>query len=149
MQTRAITSLTVAVAPLFTLRVKGGRMRRSVLFRYLLWQVPGWLLAGVVCALIVLALDLPWWLALAGVGVFVLRDLALYPAMRSVFQPAPSPHPIGERGVVVEPLRPEGMIRIRGELWRARAPGEVEAQQEVVVTGVRGLTLLVRRADAD
>ena len=123
-------------------------MARSVLLRYLLWQVPGWLLAGLVGALVVLALDLPWWLALAGVGVFVLRDLALYPAMRSVFTPASSPHPIGERGVVVTALRPEGMVRVRGELWRARAiDGELEAGQEAVVTAARGLTLLVKRPD--
>jgi membrane protein implicated in regulation of membrane protease activity len=123
-------------------------MARSALARYLLWQVPGWLVVTLVFMLLELGLGLPWWVAPAGVGLFVLRDLALYPAMRAVFTPAPPPHPIGERGLAVEALHPEGLVRVRGELWRARAlGGDVEAQQEVVVTEARGLTLLVRRAD--
>lgn len=61
---------------------------------------------------------------------------------------------IGDRAIVVEPCRPEGTVRLRGEIWSARSADGVEAGQAVTVTGVDGLTLEVepekfRRAHVD
>ncbi|AJC71129.1 nodulation protein NfeD [Thermococcus guaymasensis DSM 11113] len=54
---------------------------------------------------------------------------------------------IGEVGQVVQELNPEGMIRIRGELWRAESKtGErIGVGEKVRVVEVRGLTLIVVR----
>jgi membrane protein implicated in regulation of membrane protease activity len=51
----------------------------------------------------------------------------------------------GSRAVVVTPLRPEGQVRIDGELWRARAEHELEVGEEVEVVRLDpGLVLVVK-----
>jgi membrane protein implicated in regulation of membrane protease activity len=123
------------------------RSRASIL-RYFLWQIPGWLAAGALLTLLVAILGAPWWVVPGGVVVLIARDIAFYPAMRAVFRPARPARPIGARGVVVEDLRPVGMVRVQGELWQAEAIGDaIPAPQVVVVADARGLTLLVERAD--
>ncbi len=53
---------------------------------------------------------------------------------------------VGRRAVVVRPLAPRGQVRLDGELWEARAPGDVDPGVEVVVTGLDGLVLEVEPA---
>jgi membrane protein implicated in regulation of membrane protease activity len=50
---------------------------------------------------------------------------------------------IGVAGEVVEECRPEGTIRINGELWAARCPEGAATGDTVRVKGVEGLTLVV------
>jgi membrane-bound serine protease (ClpP class) len=50
---------------------------------------------------------------------------------------------LGERAEVVEALSPLGRVRVRGELWTARAETPAIAGQRMRVTGVDGLTLEV------
>ena len=53
---------------------------------------------------------------------------------------------IGLRGKVVTPLTPEGVIKIRGELWKAScADDSIGSQEEVVVVSIDRLRLLVER----
>jgi membrane protein implicated in regulation of membrane protease activity len=53
---------------------------------------------------------------------------------------------IGNRGVVENPLNPEGYVKVNGELWRAVCPNApVEKGEEVVVTNIEGLRLTVER----
>ena len=54
---------------------------------------------------------------------------------------------IGLVGEVVEPLVPEGMIKIRGELWRAvsKTGESIEIGEKVRVVGMEGLKLIVVR----
>ncbi len=55
------------------------------------------------------------------------------------------PDMIDSKGKVVSPLAPEGMVRIRGELWVAKlASGEMKPDGEVIVVGQDGLKLVVR-----
>ncbi len=52
---------------------------------------------------------------------------------------------VGSRGKVVSPLSPEGLVKIKGELWSATlADGEAVLGDEVVVIGQKSLKLLVR-----
>lgn len=122
---------------------------KSPLGKYLLLQLPGW---GA-CALV-----LPWlWsrgmlsgpIAL-GIGIFwVVKDLVLYPLLRSAYEP---PGPIGaealvgETAVVQRRLEPAGMVRLRAEIWSAEALGDipVEVGSEVRVERAEGLRLFVR-----
>jgi membrane-bound ClpP family serine protease len=54
---------------------------------------------------------------------------------------------IGGRAVSVTALAPEGLIRMGGEQWSARAvQGSVSPGERVEVVGREGLCLLVRRA---
>jgi membrane protein implicated in regulation of membrane protease activity len=118
--------------------------------RYLLWQAPSWIVTAAIAAVLVTAAEWPWWPVGATVGVLVVRDIALYPAMRATFRAAAPPQPIGRRGVSVDPLQPVGLVRVDGELWRAQALGaDIPAGREIVVTGARGLVLVVERADGE
>lgn len=51
---------------------------------------------------------------------------------------------VGAHAEVVTDLNPEGLIRLRGELWLAKAPQPVSRGQRVEVTDAKGATLLVR-----
>ncbi len=51
---------------------------------------------------------------------------------------------VGREGVAVSACRPEGQVRVGGELWRALCLEGVDAGQAVVVESVSGLTLQVR-----
>lgn len=50
---------------------------------------------------------------------------------------------IGRTARVVTVCRPEGQVRVAGELWRARSATSADPGDEVVIRGVDGLTLLV------
>jgi len=46
------------------------------------------------------------------------------------------PDMVGSKGEVVSPLAPEGLVRIKGELWIAKsARGKIKSGGEVVVVG--------------
>ena len=50
---------------------------------------------------------------------------------------------IGSSAVVSSPCRPQGQVRISGELWEARCAAGAEVGERVTVVGREGLTLLV------
>ena len=52
---------------------------------------------------------------------------------------------VGYKGKVVSPLAPEGLVKIKGELWAATsASGEMEPGVEVIVVAQDSLKLVVR-----
>ena len=58
---------------------------------------------------------------------------------------------VGGEGKVVSPLVPEGLVRIKGELWRAEsASGEIDTGEEITVVGQDRLKLIVcKRSSGD
>jgi membrane-bound serine protease (ClpP class) len=48
---------------------------------------------------------------------------------------------VGELAEVVEACEPVGQVRVRGELWRARAEAPAQPGAAVRITAVEGLTL--------
>ncbi len=58
------------------------------------------------------------------------------------------PDMVGSKGKVVSPLAPEGLVRIKGELWVAKsASDEIEPGEEVTVVGQDRLKLVVQGSD--
>jgi len=56
------------------------------------------------------------------------------------------PDMVGTLGKVTSTLNPDGLVRIRGELWGAKAlDGAIDIGEKVVVVGQEGLQLVVRR----
>jgi membrane protein implicated in regulation of membrane protease activity len=116
-----------------------------VLGTYLVAQLPGWGLAGGVLWALqhwdMLSPGFAAGLLLALIG----KDVLLYPVMRHFYESQPAARRmIGERGTVVTALAPEGLVRLRGELWKARSvQDEVPAGASVRVRDVDGLTLFV------
>ena len=57
------------------------------------------------------------------------------------------PDMVGSKGKVVSPLVPEGLVRIKGELWVAKsADGEIDVDTKVIVVEQDGLKLVVRES---
>lgn len=118
--------------------------------RYALYQVPGLLvLVGVVVGLYRWAL-LPGWAAGALIVAWVLKDMALYPWLRTAYESDPRrviEHMVGLDGVAVERLAPRGYVRVRGELWQAepaQPDGAIEAGRAITVHAIATDVLLVR-----
>lgn len=58
---------------------------------------------------------------------------------------------VGSRGKVLEPLTPQGLIKVGNETWQAEAIDQTtetngQIRREVIVVGRKGLKLLVRWA---
>ena len=81
------------------------------------------------------------WLA---VSVFIYRAGSRALRLKPAFD---LPLMIGSKGKVVSPLVPDGLVRIKGELWMARARGkQIEAGAEIIIIDQDGLKLVVRRS---
>ena len=60
------------------------------------------------------------------------------------------PHMVGSKGKVVTPLVPDGLVRIKGELWVASSDDkEIDVGAEVIVVEQDGLKLLVCKSGPD
>jgi len=125
----------------------------STWLRYLLFQIPGWLLAAGVALALWRWEFLPPWLCIAGFCAWVLKDLALYPLLRRVYEidrKTGAQTLIGARGFAQEDLAPSGFVRVRGELWSATAlPSEraIAAGTEVEIVGAERMIVIVRAVD--
>ena len=55
---------------------------------------------------------------------------------------------VSSRGKVVHSLAPEGLVRIKSELWKAKSASEkLDTGEEVIVVGQDGLKLTVRKSN--
>jgi membrane protein implicated in regulation of membrane protease activity len=121
---------------------------------YLLLQVPDILLAGAILAVLHLWANLPFAWAVGVFVAWIVKEIAMYPLVRSAFAPSRTgPEAfIGARGVVKDALAPLGYVRLDGELWRAeslRPEQAVPVGASVVVRAVQGLTFLVEAETPD
>jgi len=107
------------------------------------------LLLALAALLIVLGvLDItPWALGAISASVFIaIYVWALYTRIRFKPPPPRPTTPLGEKAVVVEELRPEGMVKIGGVYWKALCEDcRAEVGEAVVVVDYRDGVLVVRR----
>lgn len=58
------------------------------------------------------------------------------------------PDMVGSKGKVVSPLVPEGLVRIKAELWMAKSAGrEIDVGVKVIVVEQDGLKLVVQESN--
>lgn len=128
------------------------RQSRSarVIVRYGLFQLPGLFLLILFLVIANRIFDLPAWLTVSLVLVWVAKDAIMFPFTWRAYDQDRSNEihsMIGSRGVARERLAPSGYVLIRGERWRAEVTGTrspVEKGESIQVYEVRGLTLLVQ-----
>jgi membrane protein implicated in regulation of membrane protease activity len=118
--------------------------------RYLLFQIPGWLIA----AAVLLGLShwklLPPWLGIVCFLAWVLKDLMLYPLLHRAYQTNVKTGLqalVGARGFAHDDLSPKGFVRVQGELWNARAlPADqmIVAGTEVEIVSAERMMVFVR-----
>jgi membrane-bound ClpP family serine protease len=107
-----------------------------------LWLIWKWVLpdAGIKLPAALLITVMALWAAVCA-GLFIITTRAL---SRKAHEGLPSL--VGMRGKAASALKPEGQVKIKGELWGAvTEEGETEAGEDIVVTGQRGLKLVVRK----
>ncbi len=119
----------------------------SSFWRYTAFQVPGWVIASVGGWLLHRWLEVPVWVASGILVVWVIKDYALYPVLRSAYDldhTRPIDRLVGEYGTASDRLSPSGYVRVRGELWRATSVNIIMKGDHVEVIGLDGSTLVVR-----
>jgi membrane protein implicated in regulation of membrane protease activity len=118
--------------------------------RYVLFQVPGWIIAAVVVTGLWHWGLFPAWLSLSCFSGWVLKDFILFPLVRKAYETAVKTGAdalVGARGVAEGNLAPEGYVRIRGELWRAvNNSGDqiISSGTEVEILSAEGMKVFVR-----
>ena len=123
--------------------------------RYLIFQIPGWLIAAAVLLGLAHWKLLPPWLGIVGFSVWVLKDLMLYPLLYRAYQTNVKTGLqalVGARGFVHDDLSPKGFVRVQGELWSAQAlpAGQmIVAGTEVEIVRAERMTVFVRPVAPD
>jgi len=124
----------------------------SPLARYVLFQLPGTALVGVLMLAFWEETALPGWAGVLFFVAWIVKDAMLYPLLRRAYEPGEPTDAqklVGSRGVARDALDPRGHVQVRGEIWRARAVEGAEpiaAGSDVVVRAADRFTLLVDRA---
>ena len=103
------------------------------------------MLLVVAILLAVFVLDEPWtWIAVLAGATWELAETTLIvrwsKGRRAVVGAEAL---VGQRALVAAECRPIGQVRIVGELWQARCARGADVGEEVVVTALDGLTLVV------
>jgi membrane protein implicated in regulation of membrane protease activity len=121
--------------------------------KYLLFQIPGWIITAIVLLMLLHWEFIPKWLAVLCFVAWLLKDLLLYPFLRRAYEPGVtgSARLVGSRGVAEGDLAPTGYVRVRGELWRAVvSPADVVVPSgtEVEVVSADRMEVFVRAVGA-
>ncbi|CAN5727829.1 hypothetical protein BH18ACT15_BH18ACT15_03810 [soil metagenome] len=99
-------------------------------------------------ALSFMFLEWPWrGIVLIPLAALELAEWFLFFKLRKVRSISGAESMIGERGVALTHCRPDGQVKVKGQIWKARCPGGVSADSEVVVEGVDGIGLAVAPID--
>ena len=123
------------------------RITANVPVRYVLLQLPGLVLVVIALRALGYFIDIPCWAAVLVVVLWIGKEAVLFPLLRRSYEKGSSPM-IGKTGHARAPLDPEGYIMLDGQLWKARAEGgSVEKGERVIVTGLEGLLLFVKKTD--
>ena len=125
----------------------------KVLVRYSLLQLPGIALLIGLLFFLQRWVDIPLWLMWFIPAAWIAKDIILFPFVWRAYDwdhKESGKAMIGMRGIVSDRLDPTGYILIRGELWKAEAMdkvGPVDKGEEVLVQGIKGLTLQIKPVD--
>lgn len=115
--------------------------------RYLLANVPGWFLAAGIAWAAVRWLGLATWIALAVLAAWIVKDIVLFPFMRRFYESEPATkRMLGEKGIAISAIDPDGFVQVRGEIWQAHRvdrANPIVKGAPVRVRNVDGLRLLV------
>jgi membrane protein implicated in regulation of membrane protease activity len=127
----------------------------SVVIRYILFQVPAFILFVLILILLGRWLDIPNWISWFLIFAWVAKDAILFPFVRKAYELNREGEEIsmqGLKGVAKEQLKPSGYVRVHGELWKARLLDEtrpIEQGERIKVHGIRGLVLIVTPENGD
>lgn len=116
--------------------------------RYYLFQIPGWIFAVILLAVLRSLFGLPLWIAVGLFVLLIIKDIVLYPFLRSAYETEASgaAQLVGLKGIAKDRLDPTGYVSVRGELWQAtveNGSGPVPPGAQVRVVAGNRMTLTV------
>ena len=120
---------------------------QQVLIKYSLFQLPGLALLILILVLLRYWINIPTWAVWTFISLLVIVDVIMYPFVWRAYDKDNPNSMSGSQGTATDRLFPSGYVRIKGELWRAEmieGDSAIEKGDVVTVTGIRGLTLIVR-----
>lgn len=125
-----------------------------VVGKYLLFQIPGWLVVG---CLVTAAVH--WWeistlTACLLFAAWLVKDAVMFPFVRSAYEPSDEgpDRLVGTRAVARDRLDPAGWVRLGPELWRAElvhGHEPVAKGTAVRVLAVNGMVVTVEADSED
>lgn len=119
-----------------------------VIAKYGLLQLPGQVSLIVILFACRLWVDIPSYLMWGLIGIWVGKDLILFPFVWRSYDPSQQSDRFrmaGRKGVALTRLNPDGYVRVRSERWRAEADKSIpiEKGDTVCVDAADGLRLTV------
>jgi membrane protein implicated in regulation of membrane protease activity len=112
-------------------------LEELALVAVVLWLLPRW------------GINIPLWgLILMVVALGAYNYITYWLGKKALDKkPIISPEPmLGSKCQVATPLAPKGYVKVDGELWQATSSSTIDAGEEVVIVGVKGMTLMVSPA---
>jgi membrane protein implicated in regulation of membrane protease activity len=89
-------------------------------------------------------LDPPWrYLAIIPLALWEIFEIYLWVKWRKVRSITGIEAYVGATGRAISDCKPDGQVRVKGQIWRAHCVDGVEAGDDVVVQAVDGLRLTV------
>ena len=113
-------------------------LEELALVAVVLWLLPRW------------GINIPLWgliLMMAALGAY---DYITYRLGKEALDKKPMVSPdVGSKCQAVVPLTPKGYVRVNGELWQATSSSTINAGEEVIIVGIKRMTLVVSPAEND
>ena len=111
-----------------------------------------WPCVVLILAIVISALFIPWPWSLVVVLCAAIAEIGEVVWGRRLarrWRPKTGPSTmVGKTAEVVVPCRPSGQVRVHGELWEARCAAGADIGDEVRITALEDLTLVVERVSA-
>lgn len=132
------------------MKKKLGRPPLRIAAKYFLLQLPGIAAFALILILVRHWMGLPAYLAWALLGIWVGKDILLFPILWRFYDPDQYPdrfRMIGRKGFTLSRLEPEGHVLVKGERWQAvvcEGQSPIEQGREIRVEAINGLKLKVR-----
>jgi membrane-bound serine protease (ClpP class) len=123
------------------------------LAKYVLLQIPGWVIVSFVLFALWEWLNLRVELAAGLFALWLAKDILLYRFLRAAYESnaaTGAERLVGERALARGDLAPRGYVLVRGELWRAEVSGtdaKIAAGSPVRIVAAQRLTLIVEADD--
>ena len=124
-----------------------------IVMKYALLQLPELLFFITVLIVARRWFSIPPWFFWGFIVFLIVKDAIIFPFVWRAYdnRDAKRVHQlIGKKGMVVEPLKPYGVVRVNGELWKAEVSGKgppVDRGEYIRVEDVKGYRLLVEKTD--
>ncbi|MBN1974756.1 MAG: NfeD family protein [Sedimentisphaerales bacterium] len=128
-------------------------MKQKALIKYILLQIPELVVLIIALALINRFITIPTWLMITIIVIWIGKDIALFPKVWKSYvsdNPSPMEQLIGMNGIAMDSLNPDGYVKVKGELWKAEIRDlefPLKEGDEIKVSDVEGMTLIVKRSD--